>query len=348
MAVKNAQGRIVVFDVEEFVDQIFSGQHCCLCGKAINDDNSNREHIIPDWLLRHGNLYQQTISLPNGTPFKYGQYVIPCCVSCNSEYGQHLEARISLLLTSGYDHFMRNATREDYQYLFVWLAWVYFKTHFKDTSLRLHRDRRKGDAMIGDLYDLSRLHHVHAIARSLHSGALLDDSCFGTLLVFRADQGSVAHIFDYRDFNALNTLLIRIDSLALLVSLDDGGECSEFMLGLKQGICDNALSAIQLRELLAHLTYERASLLQPPAYATAYYPASDTARIIQSQPATSERKEYEPRVYGELLYYSVHDLIGKSGFADEAAAVEAIKSGNGGFMFDERNRFVANGAPLRA
>lgn len=342
---RNAKGRIVAFDEQQFIDEICGGARCCLCGKPTDEGNSNREHVIPDWLLRHVNLHSQSIALPNGTPFKYGQYVIPCCIDCNSDYGERLEQRISLLLTSGYDHFMKKATAEDYRYLFVWLAWVYFKTHYKDTSLRLHRDRRKGDHMISDVYSLRSLHHIHAIARSLHTDAVLDEGCYGTLLVLRAEEGDVENIYDYRDFIGLSTLLIRVDDLALLVCLDDGGLCGSYMLELQKGIGNNALSPIQLREMLGRLTYERSCLLDPPSYATAFYPADGSVAIVTTRPGGPTMRAYDPLAYGEILYYSLHNMIEHVNFSDNAAAIHAIRSGEAGFMFDQSGCFVVQGKP---
>lgn len=338
---KNSAGSIVGFNEQQFIDEICSSDNCCICAKPIDEQNSNREHVIPDWLLRHAHLHDETIMLPNATTLKYGQYVVPCCIDCNSDYGKRLEQRLSPLLTSGYDHFVQNATPEDRRYLFVWLSWVYFKTHYKDINLRLHRDRRKGDHMIGDMYDLRQLHHVHAIARSLHTGAILDNGCYGTLLALRADSGDLDRFYDFRDFNIpFPTLMIRIDSLALLVALDDGGQCGEFMLELSSRIGDNQLSPVQLREMLAHITYERCSLSQPTTFATEYDPRDDTIRIISSQPKAALKATYSPQQYGNILYYSLSNILDHHGLDEQT-----VRSGNCGFMFDDRGNFVKQSSP---
>ena len=92
----NLEGKVIAFGAERFLSDVLGGGCCCICGEKRDDKPFNDEHVIPDWLQRAAKLHAQKITLPNGTPFPYGQYKVPCCVDCNSLYGKELEERVAV------------------------------------------------------------------------------------------------------------------------------------------------------------------------------------------------------------------------------------------------------------
>jgi len=72
------EGKILFYSLEDFKGQIVEGNDCFICGVSRGVKEFNDEHILPEWLLRRYNLYNNKIFLPNGASVKYGKYKIPC------------------------------------------------------------------------------------------------------------------------------------------------------------------------------------------------------------------------------------------------------------------------------
>ena len=51
------------------------------------------EHIIPRWMQRRFDLFNETLTLINGTRIPYRQLTIPCCESCNNGFCATSETR---------------------------------------------------------------------------------------------------------------------------------------------------------------------------------------------------------------------------------------------------------------
>ena len=146
----------------------------------------DQEHILPDWLLRRFGLHARTVRLPNQTAIKYGGYKVPMCVECNRSMGRQMESHVRQMLSEGYDHLAKRLQSEGPSVLFAWLAFLYIKTHLRDLWLRFERDQRVASQTIGEFYDWEGLHHVHCLARSIHTGATLGAGVVGSMLVLRS------------------------------------------------------------------------------------------------------------------------------------------------------------------
>lgn len=96
---------------------------------------------------------------------------------------REFEDPISNLIAGGDKAVFEHVTREGPWLLFRWLALILFKTHLKDRSLRFNLDKRQGAEKISELYDWEEMHHIHCIARSFYTGAQLDPTVFGSVLM---------------------------------------------------------------------------------------------------------------------------------------------------------------------
>ena len=92
--VVDSKDRIIFFPLDQFKRDICRTDNCFICGRSENETMFNKEHILPDWLLKKHNLYSETITMLNEKQIKYGSYVIPCCVECNSDMGRIIEQPI--------------------------------------------------------------------------------------------------------------------------------------------------------------------------------------------------------------------------------------------------------------
>lgn len=63
---------------------------CFVC----TDPAETVEHVIPKWLQHRFNLWDEMLTIPNGTDIPYRMLTIPMCHVCNSEIFAPLEKRI--------------------------------------------------------------------------------------------------------------------------------------------------------------------------------------------------------------------------------------------------------------
>ena len=158
-------GNVLFFSKDRFVNDICLGRCCFICGARPGYRVFNDEHVIPEWILRRFNLFDRTITLPNGETVKYGRFKVPCCQNCNSLMGHRIEERISKVVNSGPEAVQKHIADGNGLEFFVWLGLIFLKVHLKDREFRIHQDLRKPDDKIGDLYDWQALHHMHCLVR---------------------------------------------------------------------------------------------------------------------------------------------------------------------------------------
>lgn len=52
-------GKILHFSIKDFEEKIVKSNNCFICGQSPDDKIFNDEHIIPKWILRKFDLYNQ-------------------------------------------------------------------------------------------------------------------------------------------------------------------------------------------------------------------------------------------------------------------------------------------------
>ena len=79
----DSSGRILYFPTDQFISDICMKDNCFICGRSEKVVPFNREHVLPDWIIRKYNLNDRHITLINGSDIKYSSYRVPCCIECN-------------------------------------------------------------------------------------------------------------------------------------------------------------------------------------------------------------------------------------------------------------------------
>src|SRR5580765_2174421 len=98
---EDGSGRVIFFSMERFMRDIVEGDCCFICGANPSQVPFNNEHVLPRWLLKRYALFDQTIGLPNGLKFKYSEYKVSCCQSCNSRMGEVIEQPVRDIIAGG-------------------------------------------------------------------------------------------------------------------------------------------------------------------------------------------------------------------------------------------------------
>jgi hypothetical protein len=182
-SVESEDDRIILYSVPRFLDEIANGEGCFICGAMPETKEFNREHVVPDWVLRDRDLHSGSIALPNKGAVMYGRYTVPGCKECNTKMAEIFENPISDAFANGFEGVMDLVRKDGGRLLWHYLALIFFKAHLKHRDLRWHLNPNLGDARIADTYDWTELYHIHCIVRSFHTGAVLEDSVYGSIFV---------------------------------------------------------------------------------------------------------------------------------------------------------------------
>jgi len=139
---------------------------CFICGK----EATTEEHVIPKWLQRKYDLWDQNLTLVNGTTLNYRKLKVPCCSECNNSFLSRIEIKIQA----------GTATDEE---VWMWAVKLHYGIFKKDDFLEW--DRKNPKYKIGtvvrndDPLELDR-HLVHCI----HGEFKTDPSPFGSVFRF--------------------------------------------------------------------------------------------------------------------------------------------------------------------
>lgn len=334
----NEKGEVIYFPLASFQSNIVDGDNCFICGASRGTKDFNDEHIIPNWLLRKHDLHKETITLPNNTTIRYGQYVTPCCQECNSMLGTEIETPVSELINQGYEKVVEYIVANGPKLFFVWLSLIFFKVHLKDMQLRLHRNLKEPDTKIGDAYFWETMHHIHCIARSPYTKAEIDKQVIGSMLIMPARTHDGIDDFDYGDSFMGKGIYLKTNDVAFVAILDDScAALSAFNLDFKK--IAGALSALQLRELLARFSHINFSLSERPTYFTQI--KSGEYSIGATIPDSLEF-DYDWDLLGDFLYSTCGTLLEKHNIPDKELVLQSIREGKRTFLFDKDGKFIDN------
>jgi hypothetical protein len=335
----DSEGKIIGFSLQRFERDIRNGDCCFICGAERSSKQFNDEHIIPRWLLRKHSLFGSHLYIPNGQLIQYDRYKVPCCADCNSFLGRRIETPVRDILEKGYESVKEHLVSSGPSLLFRWMSLLYIKTHLKDATHPWELDRRKGDAPIGERYDWSSLHHIHAVARSILFDIPLGPGSIGTLIVLPMLPLSSDGTFDYCDMYQGRTLLLRSGETLILAVLDDSCAALEEISSTIQRI-SAPLIAPQARELLAQLTHSNISLTNRPRFSTAATPWPNIAAEVPSPPIFDWSALPS---YGDILWHLCSPFL--EGIQDpekRSAIAEGIRKGLWSWLQDESGNFPDN------
>jgi hypothetical protein len=340
-SIETDDGSVVFFSYERFVSEICEGSCCFLCGVDPSESEFNDEHIVPKWILRKLDLFSKSITLQNGAPIPYGQYTLRCCVECNSFLAREFEDEIGKVVTAGLDSVNNYVRSMGQEKLFVWLALIFFKTHLKDTKLRLHLDPRNGPEKISSLYGLGVLHHIHSLIRALRLGVEIRPECIGSMVILPAKNLEHDLNYDYRDASNANTILLRIGEVAFIAVLDDSGAAAYFFSEQFKRIT-GPLSSLQLREVLSHLTLINLKLKYRPTYYTLVNSYKNKVFLCAALPENMELEGFESEEFGDILFANVSSWMDIIESPDGEFNEKNIREGRYHFLFDENGKFISN------
>jgi hypothetical protein len=338
-SVVDSKGRTVYFSLKRFIAEIAKGNRCFICGASPENVPFNDEHILPNWILKRYGLHNRVITLPNGTPFRYGQFKIPCCATCNGNMGERVEKPIREMFDKGHKSYGEQLRLDGPWDLFCWMNLIFLKTHLKDNNLSFHRDTRKGEMKIGELHSWEDLHHIHCMARSLYTGCNLKIEALGSLLVLPAKILPYGEQFDYRDLSFAQTMLLRIDEIAVIAVFDDAQASLSVIQDTLKKIA-GPLSPLQLRELAVRMALINIHLSERPRFSSGFDMITEEYEIGGQRPAEIQIEDAKDEVVGKMMHHICGPAVIEN--PDKAQILENLKTGHYTFLFDDKGQFAAD------
>ncbi len=340
----NETDDFIFVSIERFIQDVCLGDACFLCAQVIDTSSKNREHVIPDWILRKYKLHDKKINLPNSTKFTYGEYVIPCCKECNTLLGQEIETPISKAYANGFEsvqEFLRNDNHQ--KKLFIWLALLFLKTHLKDQTLRMHLNRKMPDDSIAKAvkYDWESFHHIYCLSRSPFTKASIHIDSLGSLLVVPLDMLQTREAFDFIDLSSCLTLGVAIGDVGLIVAFGDGGAVLDALKDRVLNRIDGALTLPQFRELVAHFGCCHLHLRNSPKFMTLTDLQNKSSIIVCQYPDEPPQfEEYQPIVFGGIMDLLLGEIMESKVVIRDFK--EKLLKGELSFLFDDQGKFINN------
>jgi hypothetical protein len=333
-SVISSDGRVLLYSISRFIQEIVKQDRCFICGSS-STEAFTKEHILPDWVLRRYNLHEESITLPNSVPFKYGRYVIPCCEPCNRLMGKEIEERVRPIVEGGHKRVKNWIDSNGYRLIFVWLSLIFIKAHLKDKQFRWSLDARQDKGKISERFVWEQVHHIYCVARSFYVDSVVAENVLGTLLVFPIKDERINSEFDYGDLYSAQCSMIRLGDLAFICVFNDSRAVEIALRQLLKRI-DYPLSIIQLRELWARASYINMRVRNKPSYMTAIY-SNGTQKIVGKHDDVIDLADIDEKLYGTVLYTVLRDYLSSVG---DAELTKHVKNGIYTFLFDENGKFI--------
>lgn len=337
-------GRMVFCSVERFVRDICEGDCCFVCGRSERAVEFNREHILPNWVLHRFDLHGETVTLPNGERHRYGTYTLPCCVDCNTDMSRVFETPISEAFAGGFDAVLAMVRDGCADLLFRWMALIFLKYHLKDRLLRRHLDPRKGKEMISAGYEWELFHHLHSLARSHHTGAVLGQHVIGTLILRRRDERDGEGPFDASTVTDASTIYLQLGDTQLFAVLNDA-KASAGALEQLLGRIDGPINTVQGRELTAELAAANLHLENRPRFSTVISGRDGSGLIIRAEVEGGPRfVEQDQELVGFVKCGLLQHYFGQVPGMSAGEIEHQMRANHFTFLWDAEGRFVGNGA----
>ncbi len=248
-------------------DRQLDDETCFLCGASLQHTDGSREHVFPKWLLKRFDLYNERLTLLNGTDIQYKSLTIPCCAACNNAHLSPLENRVKEGLFASDFREVPGLTVD----LALWVSKLFFGILYRETGLLADRRKPESGSIVPPEF-VQNLNTMHALLQALR----LDVEIKGlwgefpaSVFVFdvkELQQGRSR--FDFRDNLHTHSIYLRLANRVLVVCFDGGAQAeegSEYYRDLSQ----HQLHPIQAAEFAAKVFYKASLFRKVPLYQTA-------------------------------------------------------------------------------
>lgn len=239
----------------------FLPDHCFVCDELLTQENRTEEHIYPKWLQRKYNLYNQQISLLNGTFINYRNLKVPCCKHCNQTMNVAIEGPMERAVNGGYEEFIKLNKK----IVFQWLNKLSYGMLYKETMLLQDR-RNKENGVIVPPELLNELHMKYVFLISTINDTYYFNNPF-SLLIFRLRPDGKSPYWGFDSFFT-PVFCMRMNDIGIIAHLQDNQFNENFFMQHKEmeDLVQTELHIMQFHEVCARFFYKSTLFVRNPSY----------------------------------------------------------------------------------
>lgn len=246
---------------KQIEEHTFTSDKCFLCGCLLTDKNKTEEHVIPKWLQRKFNLWNQNIILLNGTNFPYRYLTIPCCFECNNRHLEPLEKRILNAFNSGFESF----SKLEPEVLFLWLGKIYFGILYKELFVKIDRTDPASEMIHGPGF-LDKFYAHFLFLQGIRKQHKFKDFFPASIFLFKTKVPESIHDqWDFRDSYGTLFISMRMGEIGVVCVLQDGQSTQQFENDIYK-YCKSPLHPLQFSEISAEIYYKAHLMNRIPKY----------------------------------------------------------------------------------
>jgi len=159
------------------------------------------------------------------------------------------------------------------------------------------------------------------------------------LIVLPAKMLPYHDSFDYCDLSFAQTMMLRIDEIAVITVLDDAKACMSVIHDILSRI-GGPLSPLQLREVATHMAAINVHLAERPTFGSSFSPLTGEYLIGAETPAEVKLSDWKSEVLGKIM----HAVCGQAmpEFDEKPEILENIKTGRFTFLFKNNGEFMVD------
>ena len=283
---------------EQIEKHTYTPNKCFLCGCKLTTKNKTVEHVIPKWVQHQFKLWDQEVSLLNGTFIPYRLLTIPCCFKCNNIYLKPFEDKVYAAFQKGYDVFRQL----DKEIVFYWLGKIYFGLMYRELFLNVDRmDPTKGTITTPEYLKSFYSHFLFLQGiRNRHS---FKDFFPASIYYFKTQKPrEIEKQWDFVDNHNTLFIAIRLGEIGIISPLQDG-EATKQLESLLDEHRDIDLHPLQFREMTARILYKRLLMNRTPKFINVQHGRkSETIMMpLQGMSAKPIFNDWDNDVYAAIL-----------------------------------------------
>lgn len=246
---------------KQLEEHTYTSDKCFLCGCLLTKDNNTEEHVIPKWLQHKFNLWDQKITLLNGTLLPYRLLTIPCCFECNNLYLRPFENKIKTAFDGGYKEFQKLEAET----LFLWLGKIYFGIMYRELFLNVDRTDPEKGTITNPEY-LKSFYSYFLFLQGIRKKHSFKDFFPASIYLFKTQKPTrIEDQWDFADNQNVLFISMRMGEIGIISALQDCETTKQLEILLDHHR-DIELHPLQFQEMTAQILYKRILMNRTPKF----------------------------------------------------------------------------------
>lgn len=312
-------------------ERSFADNNCFLCGIQLNSDNKTLEHVVPRWILKKFDLWNENIILLNGTTFQYRKLTIPCCFECNNKHLEPFEKKVLNAYNAGYEEFIKL----DKEVVFLWLGKIFYGLVYKELFLPKNI-RKKEDGNIVSTEYLDSFYSHFLFLQGIRKKLIFKDFFPASIFYFKTQVYENNQLnWDLIDNQQCLFIAIRIGEIGIICVLQDNQITQEIDNHLRP-YQEIDLHPIQFKELVAKILYKAMLIKHTPKYMNLQDEKTGIVETrllpFHSYSFESIFNEWDEQYYAEMLSYFTGIEV-ETSQGNKAKSFTFLRNENGSLRF---------------